>query len=97
MYAAMKRIVTSQRGSWKWQDAYRISYYYPRCARDGRWIWTSCGMHNQSCKYSLPQLRRKGLDALSFGSIHNDLIDFDSNFPFHSYGLLPVVTPIQEN
>ncbi len=67
----IKSIVTSCRGSWQWQDAYRIAWYSPVLCKDGRVRWQSNG---QSGKISSPQLRRQGCydnpNYLS-GSQHN--------------------------
>lgn len=65
-----QRIVTSQRGSWRWQDAFRIATYEARPDAAGRLRWYSTG---QSGKYSSPQLRRLGVD-LPHGSIHRRLV-----------------------
>lgn len=63
------RIVSSERGSWRWQDAYRIAIYAPTQLKDGRIVWQSQG---RSCKYSWPQLKRLGyVGSLRVGSAHN--------------------------
>ena len=62
------RIVTRQRGSWRWQDAYSVAWYNPHNTRDGRWIWRSIG---HSGKLSMPQIRRSVYRHLGVGSLHN--------------------------
>ena len=63
-----QRIVTSEMGSWKWQNAYRIATYEARAGVDGVLRWWSVG---RSGKYSDPQLRRYGYsDRLMWGGIH---------------------------
>jgi hypothetical protein len=66
----IQAIVTSQKGSWRWQDAYRVSSYQPRVTRDGRVILRS---QYRSGKYSWPQLRRVAFFDLPavVGSLHN--------------------------
>ena len=39
----IKRVVTSQKGSWRWQDAFRLASYTPHTTRDGRLIFRSLG------------------------------------------------------
>jgi len=63
-----RRIVTAPKGSWKWQDAYRISTYHAYLLKNGRVAWQSV---SQSEKFSEPQLRRNGFDDLPHGSLHN--------------------------
>ena len=64
-----ERIVTSQQGSWKWQEAYRVSWYEARLTDDGRVLWDSVG---QSGKMSQPQIDRdNSLDDVEYGSAHN--------------------------
>lgn len=65
----VQSIVTRQRGSWKYQDAYGLSTYAPHRTKDGRWVWKSVG----SCgKYSWPQLRRMGTTTrLPLGGKHH--------------------------
>ena len=62
-----QRIVTSEMGSWKWQNAYRIATYEALAGVDGVLRWWSVG---RSCKYSAPQLRRYGHADLMRGGIH---------------------------
>ena len=50
-------IVSSEQGSWKWQNAYRISTYQAHLTPDGRVLWRSI---HRSGKYSFPQLFRSG-------------------------------------
>ena len=64
----MTRIVTHERGSWRYQEAYSVAEYWPYITRDGRLVWRSCGARG---KYSRPQLRRLGLDTLPHGSLHH--------------------------
>ncbi len=63
-----KRIVTAPRGSWKWQDAYRVAEYRPRKCKNGRIVWES---FSRSGKYSLPQLSKSEYADLPRGSLHN--------------------------
>lgn len=63
-----RRIVTSCRGSWRWQNAYRIATYAPALLKNGKLVWKSI---STSPKYSWPQLVRSGLDSLPMGSLHN--------------------------
>lgn len=61
-------IVTRQRGSWKYQDAYGVSTYAPKLTKRGKWVWEQVGTHG---KYSWPQLRRNGLVTLPLGGKHH--------------------------
>jgi len=70
-----KAIITCQRGSWRWQNAYSIAYYAPRirrCHQAGRststMVWALAGA---SRKLSMPQIRRMGLGDLPLGGMHN--------------------------
>ena len=70
-----KAIITCQRGSWRWQNAYSIAYYAPRirrCYQAGRststMVWALVG---GSKKLSMPQIRRMGLGDLPLGGKHN--------------------------
>jgi hypothetical protein len=67
-----QRIVTTQRGSWKWQDAFRINTYTARLMDDGRVLWETANAGN---KVSEPQLREwaksMGYSSLRHGSMHN--------------------------
>ena len=67
-----KRIVTRQRGSWRWQNAFAVTTYRPRQRKDGRWIWYAA---QTTGKFSEPQLRRLGYDKFPSGSLHNRLVD----------------------
>ncbi len=68
----IERIVTSEKGSWKWQNAYRIAHYRPIVTRDGRVVLRSCG---RGGKYSWPQLRGNDLTKYGVGSLHNQRPD----------------------
>jgi len=47
-YTSVKRIVTSEKGSWKWQDAYRESRYIPVQKKDGTgYYWKSVAQSNK--------------------------------------------------
>lgn len=71
----VSRIVSSPRGSWRWQDAYRIATYAPSRTKDGRWIWQSIG---SGPKLSMPQIRRNPRYAgLAVGSLHHRPISPD--------------------
>ena len=63
------RITTSQQGSWRWQNAYRISHYQAtERGTDGAIIWRSV---SRSGKYSEPQLRSYGHSHLPHGGLHH--------------------------
>lgn len=68
MKLTVTTIVTRQRGSWKWQDAYGISTYAPKRTKKGKWVWEQVGTRG---KWSWPQLRRHGLACLPLGSKHH--------------------------
>jgi hypothetical protein len=68
------RIVTECQGSWKWQNAYRITTYEPRELKNGRICWQSVSV---SGKMSMPQIRRAGLDHLKKYSLHNVPLTWD--------------------
>ena len=57
-------IVTAQRGSWRWQDAYKVAEYRAR-ENDGYLVWYPV---RHSGKMSMPQLRAAGLAHLRRGS-----------------------------
>lgn len=61
------RVVTSQRGSWKWQDPLRIATYKTVLSKDGRILWKSI---NISPKMSKPHVR-KYYPLMKSGSLHN--------------------------
>lgn len=63
-----KRIVTSAKGSWRWQDAYRISTYEARVLKNGKTCWVSV---STTGKFSIPQLKRHGYSDLQHGSLHH--------------------------
>jgi hypothetical protein len=68
-------IVTYPRGSWKWQDAYRVVAYRLHKTRDGRWIWKY--HHQVRGKSSWAQLKRSGWTnqpKIKIGGLHNSLI-----------------------
>jgi len=68
MEETTKRIVTSCKGSWKWQDAYKIVTYRAEWSqRKQMFLWKSC---QSSRKYSEPQLREVWAEY-SHGSMHN--------------------------
>jgi hypothetical protein len=62
-----KRIVTEQRGSWQWQDAFRVATYRATLADNGAVVWRSAW---RSRKYSAPQMGRAGIDYPMY-SMHN--------------------------
>lgn len=64
----VQAIVTRQRGSWKYQDAYGISTYAPKQTKTGKWVWEQVGTRG---KWSAPQLRRNGLSDLPHGGKHH--------------------------
>lgn len=59
-------LVTEERGSWQWQDAYRVAGYSGRIADDGRALWS---VESHSGKISLPQSRN--YDYEYSGGLHN--------------------------
>lgn len=64
-----RRIVTAERGSWIWQDAYGVVEYIPHQTRKGVWVWKS---HRRIIgKASFPQLVRAGYGDLPIGSLHH--------------------------
>lgn len=65
----IKTIVTCQRGSWKWQNAYRIAIYAPRQTVDGRTVWANVGY--ATGKMSMPQIRRSVFNGILEGGMHN--------------------------
>ena len=71
------RIVVSEQGSWKWQKAYRISEYIAHVSKDGRLLWK---LSYKSSKYSMPQLKRAGLDTLKHGGLHNTPVTFEVRY-----------------
>lgn len=76
MTTTIRRIVSTPRGSWRWQNAYRVSTYAPRKTKDGRWIWQSVGQ--TIGKMSMPQIRRSAsFHRLPVGSIHNRPLSAD--------------------
>lgn len=69
-----RRIITCPRGSWRWQDAFRVAEYAPRQTKDGRWVWENVGYLTQ--KASAPQLRRwTSYGDLPHGGLHNRPVD----------------------
>jgi hypothetical protein len=61
------RIVSEQRGSWKWQDAYSVAEYRSALADNGRVVWRS---YQRGYKRSKPQLGETWFDY-DHGSLHN--------------------------
>ena len=53
MLAMQRRIITAQKGSWKWHDAFRVVEYYLEFNLATGWIWRG---YNHSRKMSYPQL-----------------------------------------
>ena len=62
------RIVTSQKGSWKWQDAYRISTYEPHLCKNGAYVWRSV---SQSSKFAITKSNPH--TGYKHGSLNNKL------------------------
>ena len=53
-----RRLTALSRGSWKWQDAFRVTVYRPHRNLRGVWVWA---VHRHvTTKASLLQLRRLG-------------------------------------
>jgi hypothetical protein len=63
------RVVTVPRGSWRWQDAFRVVRYRVRQARDGRALWYAA--ENVTGKMSMPQLRGLGWGDTPRGTLHH--------------------------
>jgi hypothetical protein len=59
--------VSVQRGSWKWQDAYRIASYRLQRLRNGKLALVS---YAQSSKLSAPQVARSGVALHARSSLH---------------------------
>src|SRR5438105_4550104 len=62
-------VVSCPRGSWKWQNAYRVVSYRMHRTRDGRMVWKSYA--RLTGKLSEPQIRRNGYGNLPVGSLHH--------------------------
>jgi len=64
----LRRIVSECRGSWRWQDAYRVATYRLGRGVDGALRWY---VASRSCKLSWPQILRAAHDRdLPAGTIH---------------------------
>jgi hypothetical protein len=71
----LRRIVSTTRGSWRWQDAYALARYQVTRGRDGRLRWTTCDPGGLG-KWSMPQLLRNPRVAqLQSGSAHRHALD----------------------
>jgi hypothetical protein len=70
--ASIAVIIHLPRGSWKWQDAYRVAVYAARRTKKGKWIWVNDGY--RTGKASMPQLKKCGYGSLHVGSLHNSPI-----------------------
>jgi hypothetical protein len=74
-----KRIVTEGRGSWEWQDAFRVATYVATLMDDGRILWKAA-YHGP--KLSAPQMYHniaKGgrlMAEWGMGSLHNAPVPF---------------------
>jgi len=62
------RIVSRQRGSWKYQDAYGVVKYDIYVTKRGRVVYKS--VRDIVRKASWPQLKRAGYAHLPVGSLH---------------------------
>lgn len=63
------RIVTEQKGSWKWQDAYRVAWYRVRYSpRQKRHFWQS---ETRSGKFAMNSSNMERYDGIPHGSLHN--------------------------
>ena len=67
----INRVVTSQKGSWRWQDAYRIATYEAHTTRDGRLIFRSLGRGD---KFAATKATAGYWNKYSTGSLHNTAI-----------------------
>lgn len=63
------RIVAMARGSWRWQNAYRVVRYRVRALKNGKVAWYAAERVTGKC--SMPQLRRLGFGDLPLGSLHH--------------------------
>lgn len=61
-------LVTRQRGSWKYQDAYGVSTYQPKQTKTGKWVWESV---NSRGKWSMPQIKRYQINHDFVGGLHH--------------------------
>ena len=77
------RIVTRQKGSWRWQEAYGVVEYTRVRTVDGRSVWRSTNV--LVGKASIPQLRRLGFGFwdLRRGSLHHKPVVSDSPWDDH--------------
>jgi disulfide oxidoreductase YuzD len=64
------RIVTSAKGAWKWQDAYRVATYMAAPDKHDVLRWWSKDITR---KYSRPQLGKNFL-AMTHGSAHRKIL-----------------------
>ena len=65
--SGVKRVVTERKGSWRWQDAYRVATYRPQMSTRGVWLWKSVERSGKiACTRSTVHLW-----ALGTGSLHN--------------------------
>lgn len=62
------RITTEERGSWKYQDAFRMSTYLPSVTRDGRRILRSV---NRGSKFACIKRTAHLWRQYNQGSVHN--------------------------
>ncbi len=63
------RVVTEHRGSWLWQDAFRIATYEPRLrARGAGWMWVSV---HRGPKFAKTLANRDRYCDLRSGSLHH--------------------------
>lgn len=65
----VRRIVTRQSGSWKYQRAYGVVQYEQAVTKGGKLVWRHAA--DVVVKASMPQLRRLGMADLEQGSLHN--------------------------
>lgn len=63
-----KRIVTEKRGSWKWQDAFRLATYIVVKAKTGKYIWRAI---DRSEKFAHTKTTRCLWETYKTGSLHN--------------------------
>lgn len=64
-----------ERGSWRWQDAYRIQSYNIVLSYDtGRVLYKSGA--RVTGKRSFPQIRAEGIEFDTTGSLHNQPVKF---------------------
>jgi hypothetical protein len=68
----VSRIVSEQKGSWRWQDAYRKATYAPHLTCDGRWVWKS---YCRTRKFAATRATADLFRAYCRGSLHHKPVE----------------------